>query len=227
MFGCSWAYGDELLDPTVNLSSDEFSYETAHTPYRYAHCFGGLIAAHYGAKLTNFGICGGSNLSSQWEFLRWLDTAYNSSKSYLVINALTEPERTSWFDANGVNDNYKHSICIAGKHDDETVHTVKWEEHFKHYLVNSSSRLSRRVTYMQSLELFHGACATRQIDLVQFNVWTLLDKLSSYPSSLLWPEHDMRTIIRPPMLAPREHPNEEGHRYIANMLIPEIERLYS
>jgi hypothetical protein len=227
IFGCSWAWGDELLNPELTIDKDDVNYVIAHTPYREATQFAGVIAKHLDAKITNYGINGGSNVSSQWEFLRWLDKQYDSTKKYLVINSITEADRTTWYNTTNSVDQYKHSVCVIGNFDDSDPHAEKWNQFSKHHLVFSSHRELKKLTYMQTIELFHGACQTRNIDLIQVNVWPLLDTLNYHPESLVMPKQGLRDLLTDTkLLAPRLHPNAQGHEYIANLLIPEIKRLY-
>lgn len=200
VFGCSWAYGDELPEET-----------------RLQDCFGGLIASYYNAKLVNFGINGGSNLSSQWEFLQWL-TTYDPSKKYLVIVALTDSNRTSWY--HDEFKNYGHSVTSTDLSD-------TWYPAAKLHVALSSGKVMRRLTYTQTIELFNGACKERNIDVLQFNIWPYHDVLDHYPDTLFLPrESMMEKLTNPSWLAPNKHPNKDGHIVISSYIIPEINRRY-
>jgi hypothetical protein len=52
-FGCSWTYGDELIDPQFrHLDETEFrDHYDENKPWRLANCYAGLVADHYGLEL--------------------------------------------------------------------------------------------------------------------------------------------------------------------------------
>jgi len=225
-FGCSWVYGDELNDPALIDQVSNIEYENLNTPYRNRNTFAGQLAKRYSATHLNYGINGGSNISSQWEYLRWLDSTYNPNEKNLVIVGLTQPDRITWYDHANKYDGYKQSICIAGGFDKGQPSATQWNEtHRNHVLLSQHAKLTK-LQWQQTVELFNGSCKSHSIDIVMVNIWKLNDSVTNIPDTLVLPNIAMFDIIHHPYLQPRFHPNEAGHTSIANMLDPEIRRLY-
>lgn len=168
-------------------------------------------------------MCGGSNISSQWNFLTWLNSEYDAGTKCLVVCSLTEADRTTWFDAD--THTYRQSTILIDRKSSENKE-VSWDNCCRHYVTHQMSRTLKRLQYQQTVELFNGACSEKDIDLVMFNALPFTDRLMHYPKTLLWPETSMRNCLDSSMIAPMYHPNELGHKYIAETLIAEIERLY-
>ena len=82
--GCSWTYGDELIDPQFrhinHLVVDDFKdhYEE-NNPWRLSHCYAGLVADHYGLEFENCAFPGASLESmrnrKKWHFYVWIGCA--------------------------------------------------------------------------------------------------------------------------------------------------------
>ena len=69
VFGDSWTWGDELVDPKY---PERDCCDEGNDQYRLSHCFSGLIAEHYGWEYENYGHPGASLQSTVWTFLWWL-----------------------------------------------------------------------------------------------------------------------------------------------------------
>ena len=72
-FGCSWTYGDELIDPQFrHLDETEFrDHYDENKPWRLANCYAGLVADHYGLELENCAFPGSSLESMRWT-MNWM-----------------------------------------------------------------------------------------------------------------------------------------------------------
>ena len=70
VFGDSWIFGDELIDPKHPEWECCF---TQNDEYRLDHCFSGLIAKELGVPYENYGQPGASLQSTIWIFLWWLN----------------------------------------------------------------------------------------------------------------------------------------------------------
>ena len=97
-FGCSWTYGDELIDPQFrHLDETEFrDHYDENKPWRLANCYAGLVADHYGLELENCAFPGSSLESMRWT-MNWMMTNRNDLEDTLWLVGLTNATRISWF----------------------------------------------------------------------------------------------------------------------------------
>lgn len=220
VFGDSWCWGDELVDPNITDATPDLEPNTA---YRESQCFAGIIGRHYRVPVENLSIPGGSLQSTVWNYIWWRNNRSNHDRT-LVLVGLTDPARISWYNPKHVSyandapwNRYVHSAWAA--HTD--CYSNDWRDLFKRNLVLTDSPELHRLNYQQSLMFFDGQ--TRDQSLLQFNV------LSSYAEyraeSLLWPGSNLREFLKyhTNCWAPRRHPNERGHQIIADILISHIE----
>lgn len=239
-FGCSWTYGDELLDPAL-ADRGLPAYDRRNNVYRDQHAYPGLIAKHYGLSYTCMAYPGASLRSMSWHFQWWLDNTTDAEKQEtLVLVGLTDESRVSWYnpyhqvqDINQTNDReiqrqYIHSTWLKENIDikDEPYQT-EWRDLYKMYLKLSDSTPARKLNYSDCVRLFDGASARYNIPMLQFNVLaqtrdpklpTLLDATSLMEILVI-----RNKPRKEPLLAPGLHPNEKGHRVIADYLIEKID----
>jgi hypothetical protein len=228
-FGDSWMWGDELLDPVLVDHPRAHPVLMENTSYRETHCFLGLLGQHYGVPTENFGIAGGSLQSTIWNYLWWLEHDPNP-QDCLVLVALTSADRHSFYNPNHhryANDppwnQYIHSAWVhseVGNIKTEWVDMVK-----KHMILTDCKQLSDLI-YAQTVLFFDGQIQDTA-GVLQFNS-ILPQKLMQRPS-LLWPDLALQVMFsklphRQHLLAPGGHPNVAGHDWIAQLLIPEIDR---
>ena len=228
VFGDSWVYGDELIDPTLETQE---CCSHLNTDYRLSHCFSGLLAKELGVPYENYGIPGGSLQSTIWTFLWFLENT-DWSDTVCVIG-LTSPDRQSWF-----NPEHEH----MGDDDPEwnkLIHSTwvdfgsdsvpkVWQDFGKQYLTLCHDRQLSLYNYQQAVYFFDGIAKTKNIPLVQFNLYGPRTVISGC-DTLLWPEQNMQKKLfeRPDakqIYAPQQHPNEIGHQIISKDLLPEVNR---
>lgn len=220
VFGDSWVWGDELVDPEIPNATPDLE---SNRQYRESRCFAGLVGKHFNKPVENLAIPGGSLQSTIWNYIWWLNNSTNPGTT-LVLIGLTDPSRTSWYNPEHVSyDNdapwnrYVHSAWA--RHTE--CYTTEWQKLAKLHLTLSESRELSEYNYQQALLFFNGQSHTQP--LVQFNV------LRSYPQfsarSLVYPDSNLKNFLKPytDCWAPKLHPNERGHQIIADILISHIE----
>lgn len=228
-FGDSWMWGDELLDPALVNHPSAHPVLVENTAYRESHCFLGRLAQHYGVPTENFGIAGGSLQSTIWNYLWWMEHQPNP-QDCLILVALTSADRHSFYNPRHQhysNDppwhKYMHSAWVH--HGNSTV-PDDWMDMVKKHMVLTDSKQLCDLNYAQTVLFFDGQ--TRDTaGVLQFN--SMLPPKRMQRSSLLWPDLGLRGMMsklphRQHLLAPGGHPNVAGHDWIAELLIPEIDR---
>jgi hypothetical protein len=231
-FGDSWMYGDELLDPELQRRDpDAHPCCYQNDTYRDSHNFLGLVAQHYGVPMENFGIAGGSMQSSMWTFLWWLDHEPEPEKCLILIGH-TDSDRLSFYDPNHVSyDNdppwnrFVHSTWVEYG---SSVVPQEFRNMVKQQLVLTNCSELARLNYQQTLLSFDGIAARRNLRMMQFQIMPEDIKLDLptqiWPgfSTTMWfrnhPGNQKRELIMP-----GGHPNEIGHKMIAEKLISTID----
>lgn len=233
-FGDSWMYGDELLDPELAQHEPEAHCSwVQNTGYRKSHCFLGLLQQHYQLPTENFGIAGGSLQSTIWTYLYWLQHE-PTPEQCLVLIFLTEPDRTSFYNPNHVHysndppwNKFVHSTWV--KHGSSVI-GPDFTDLIKRYMVLSHDRTLSELNFLQSILLFDGIAARRNIPTMQFHGTAPIIDIEV--ATLVWPKFDWITYFRDhpdnknrELIRPGGHPNEKGHAIICSRLIPEIDRV--
>jgi hypothetical protein len=230
-FGDSWMWGAELVDPellhvpgarTMTQNLEE------NISYREANCFLGLLGSHYNVPTENFGIPGGSLQSSIWTCLMWMEKETLDLSDCLVLVGLTEAHRTSHY-----NNTYKkvykdqpwpfaHSCWDKKKYDD-----IEFYDFFKQEFVLTASHGLNNLSYQQAVLFFDGIAARNNMPLRQFNIFgdKHYRKIQHAPT-LIWQNKDLYSEMineSDRSLRYGTHPNESGHKVIADRLISEID----
>jgi hypothetical protein len=231
-FGDSWMYGDELLDPVLAASDkDAHPCWVQNVPYRENQCFLGLLGKHYNVPTENFGIPGGSLQSTIWTYLWWLDHEPNPEQC-LVLIALTEADRTSFYDPNHrhySNDppwnKFVHSTWI---HFGSSVIGLDFTDMIKRYLVLTDSRELSALNYQQAVLLFDSVSYKRKIPTIQFHVMPppIVIPIDTIPEpDFAWTVHfrDRTDNQKRELIMPGGHPNEIGHQVVRDRLISQID----
>ena len=231
-FGDSWMYGDELLDPVLAASDkDAHPCWVQNVPYRENQCFLGLLGKHYDVPTENFGIPGGSLQSTIWTYLWWLDHEPNPEQC-LVLIALTEADRTSFYDPNHrhySNDppwnKFVHSTWI---HFGSSVIGPDFTDMIKRYLVLTDSRELSALNYQQAVLLFDSVSYKRKIPTIQFHVMPppIVIPIDTIPEpDFAWTVHfrDRTDNQKRELIMPGGHPNEIGHQVVRDRLISQID----
>ena len=232
VFGDSWIWGDELLDPKLRDDPDSHPCFTQNDEYRLSHCFSGLIAKKLGVPYENYGQPGASLQSTMWTFMWWLNT--RDTADTMVLIGLTAPDRQSWYNPDHVSysndpewNKYVHSAWVNFG---SSSIPEEWQQFGKQYLTLSHCDELSRLNYHQAVLFFDGVSKSLDIPLLQFNLYQPWTRLKQEVSTLLWPTKNMQEVLlgRPDFKqihAPGHHPNEQGHQIISEYLIPEINRV--
>lgn len=206
-FGDSWMYGDELTDPN-NFITEAHARGLCNSAYRERNCFLGRLGEHYSVPVENFGIMGGSLDSARWTFLYWLAHEPNP-EDCLVLHAVTNSYRFSYYNPN-------HTVYLNDPPWNRFVHS-SWPNNEFENLVKQQTVLTdcpelHWLRYKETVMLFDGVSARRDILTMQFNVFP--EKPLELPTLFDWTLKDWTTDLKP-----GGHPNEKGHQKIAEHLI--------
>ena len=235
-FGCSWTYGDELIDPA--LEGKVAPYHWDNDDYRTSHAYPGLVAAHFGWTHEDLAWNGASLQSMLWNFNYWLDhsTPEHISES-MVLVGLTDESRMSWHNAN-----YKASQRTAQHPCHQHVHSVwinrdfdikgeeermdYWREMHKLHYTLCDDQEWRDANYNTIVRAFDGIAARYDLPMLQFKVLTKQHRLKV--PTLLEGSSALEILVirdkprRDPLFKPLQHPNEHGHQILADYLIEKI-----
>lgn len=229
-FGDSWMYGDELLDPVLaQQHSDAHSCWTLNDAYRTNHNFLGLLGKHYNVPVENFGIPGGSMQSSIWTFQWWLDHEPNPEEC-LVLVGHTDSDRLSFYNPNHViysNDapwnKFVHSTWVNFG---SSVVPEEFRTMIKQQLVLTNCDALARLNYQQTVMFFDGVASRKNIPMMQFHIMPARGTVDL--PTLIWTDFVIAPWIdvhpdRHKLVKPGGHPNESGHKMIAEKLISTID----
>ena len=231
-FGDSWMYGDELLDPElVKKNSAAHACWYQNDLYRNRHNFLGLLGQHYAVPVENFGIPGGSMQSSIWTFQWWLDHE-PCPEECLVLIAHTDSDRFSLYDPNHVSysnnppwNKFVHSSWVeyGASEIPEQFRTM-----IKQQLVLTNCRELSQLNYKQTVQLFDGVAARRNLNMMQFHIMPAEVEMDL--PTMIWPEFSTTLWFRDhpgnrnrELVMPGGHPNEIGHQMITEKLISTID----
>jgi len=231
-FGDSWMFGDELLDPELQQQhSDAHPCWHQNNVYRDSHNFLGLVAQHYGVPMENFGIAGGSMQSSMWTFLWWLDHEPEPEQC-LVLIGHTDSDRLSFYNPNHVSyandppwNKFIHSTWVEFG---SSVVPQEFRNMVKQQLVLTNCSELARLNYQQTLLSFDGIAARRSLQMMQFQI--MPEDISLNLPTQIWPGFSTTMWFRNhpgnqkrELIMPGGHPNEIGHKMIADKLISTID----
>ena len=231
-FGDSWMFGDELLDPELQQKhSDAHTCWHQNNAYRNSHNFLGLLGKHYNVPIENFGIAGGSMQSSMWTFLWWLDHEPEPEQCLILIGH-TDSDRLSFYNPNHVSyandppwNRFIHSTWVEYG---SSVVPQEFRTMVKQQLVLTNCLEFCRLNYQQTLLSFDGIAARRNLQMMQFQIMPEDVKLD-LPTQI-WPGFSTTIWFRDhpgnqkkELVMPGGHPNEIGHKMIAEKLISTID----
>jgi hypothetical protein len=208
-FGDSWMYGAELTDPN-NFITEPHARGLCNFAYRERNCFLGQLGQYYNVPTENFGIMGGSLQSATWTFLYWLEHEPDP-ESCLVLHGITNSYRFSHYNPN-------HQVYLNDPPWNRFVHSTwpnsTFENLIKQQTVLTDSPELHRLRYQEATMLFDGISARRNIMTVQFNVFPE-DHQLELPT--LFDNVCLKSQITDTKSG--GHPNETGHKKIAQHLI--------
>lgn len=231
-FGCSWTYGDELIDPQFrHLNETEFrDHYDENKPWRLANCYAGLVADHYGLELENCAFPGSSLESMRWT-MNWMMQNRNDLEDTLWLVGLTDATRISWF-------NPLHQVSQKDPSWNRHLHSTwltqpnpdiddNWFQLQKLWLGMSYHREWADYNHKMTVNLFDYAQQRTGATVIQFNVLpnnyqttapTFLYNNSSWQEILISKRKELD--IEP--FASGGHPNEKGHEIISKHLLEHI-----
>lgn len=230
-FGCSWAFGDELIDPKLKeINSNAHACDSENTNYRTKHCYAGLVADHYGLELDNIAFNGSSLESMRWNLVWYLQN--NPTNDVIFLVGLTNATRTSWFNpthsSNDSDPPWNRHIHGAWLNSPNPNINENWYALHRTWLGMSYHRDWAEFNFVQTIDQFDHANSRRNIPVVQFNNLrndyaatcpTLINPKSNFNSLLM----QKQTQTNENYFAPNKHPNEQGHRIISDYLIKHID----
>lgn len=222
-FGCSWTYGDELIDPKLEEEGYEFHHRF-NEEYRTNNCYTGLLANHFNLTQENLSFPGSSLQSMQWALMWWLNNRSDEEiKNSIILVGLTGEDRVSWYDPNyeegddGWN-HYLHSTWLeyAGPNVDTGWHELK-----KYHITMSACDGLSKLNYETAVRMFDGVAAKYQIPVIQFNTVARL-KMNQIDTFY---DLGVKETLQAEDYARGGHPNREGHKKIYNLIKKEIENI--
>ena len=207
-FGCSFTYGDELIDP--NIKPGEPCNSRYNDTYRNRHCYAGIVAEHYGLNFVNTAFPGGT-LESMRYALYWASQNYDLQNTVLLVG-ITQAHRKSYFDQqlSGIPWNkFRHSTWLKDNTNSEYYDLNKlWQK-------LCLSPEYEQFNLFQTIMAFEGANALTVM-------LPVFENESNFES-----KHKADFVLERELdkthYAPNGHPNETGHIEIAKRLIKYID----
>lgn len=229
-FGCSWTYGDELVDPTLELTDlAPGAHHNQNENYRLHHCFAGQVASHFDLELENLAFPGSSLESMRWNLNWWINNSVDKEEC-LIVAGLTDASRQSWYNPRHVISDidppwnrHMHGTWLKQPNPDIDENWFKLQ---KLFLGMSYHRNWAEFNYQQTIMMFDHVRLAHNVPVVQIN--TLLNEYPSACPSLLYPNNCFKNILsaqnnrQNPLFCINGHPNENGHKIIADHLIKHI-----
>jgi hypothetical protein len=230
-FGDSWMWGDELLDPALASTPGAHSIWDQNTPYREQHCFLGQLGSHYGVPTENFGWPGGSLQSAIWCYIWWMEHETVPLEDCLILACHTDANRQSFYNPMHVNysndppwNRFVQSAWINSGWNTDIG--KDWVDMIKLHTVLTDCPQSQKLNFKQSVLFFQGQSVNNSV--LQF--CSISAPCIMNTPGMLWPGLDLHHIIsnnpnRATLTCKDGHPNEQGHAFIKNLLIREIDQL--
>ena len=218
-FGCSWTFGDELLDHDLK-SMDIDHTNRKNDKYRLENCYTGILAKEHNLIQNNFGYPGSSLQSMIWNLVWWTkNTDIEDIKSSLVLVGLTGEDRTSWFDPRhepGFHDptwhRHVHSTWLNTSELFFKEAKAGWRKLKKYYYAFSHSDELSQINIDTTTLMFDSIGYKYNIPVIQFN--TVARKKPNNIDSFY--DIDVTSLLSKENYAKNQHPNESGHKIIAN-----------
>lgn len=222
-FGCSWTYGDELHDDTLQLSDSLQGQRRDLILHRYRleHGFPGLLAQHFGLELENYGFPGASEESIRYTFNWYLEN--HSVNDCVILVAHTDPSRKSWFDTQQNDPEWNrfiHSPWLKTKNPDIDDN---WYRLQKLWLGMSYHTSWVKNNFLETTRLFDWARLYYQIPVIQTKA--LVNALDPGTDNFFNPHSSLQEILKleNQPCYPGGHPTEQGHKILSKHLLNYIE----
>lgn len=212
-FGCSFTYGDELLDP--NIKAGEPVCSRYNDEYRLANSYPGIVAKHYKMDLVNTAIPGGS-LETMRYALHWASNSLDLTSCVFLVG-LTQSHRTSYFDPSLKSDQPWNRFQLSTRL--KSGGNTEYHELNKLWMTNCWDQDWEQFNLAQTIGYFRSFC----VPTVIMPVYENEPKQTS-------PDHTpftLQEICNESITnyAPGKHPNENGHKKVASRLIQHIDHV--
>lgn len=231
-FGCSWTYGDELIDPKFqHLDETQFrDHYDENAPWRLSHCYAGLVAKALDCDLENCAFPGGS-LESMRFTANHLMQSYEDLDKTIWLVGLTDASRMSWYNPlHKVSrkdppwNRHLHSTWLTQENPDIDEN---WYNLNKLWTTMSYHRQWAEYNHQITVNLFDYVQHRTGCQVIQFNC--LNNDYGTKAPSLLYPTscwqvmlQNKRAELGEEVFAKGLHPNENGHLIIAKNLLDHI-----
>lgn len=217
-FGCSWVYGDELLDPV--LEGREATCSKQNEPYRLKNCFTGIIAEHYGLNHVNLAFPGGSHETMRYA-LYWLKQKSDIDLSTVFLfSGLTYTWRQSWFDSYHNYDFPWTAHANGSTLNKNNLNTEIFSNLQQNWIKVCLCDEWEKFNAQQTVELFDYTSLQFSIPVLQAQTFNTNPTIASKNIC----NFTLESLLNKTDLAQFGHPNEKGHIKIANRLINEIDQ---
>jgi hypothetical protein len=205
-FGCSFTYGDELLDP--NIKPGEPCNSRYNDDYRNSHCYAGLVADHYNLEFVNTAFPGGS-LESMRYALHWVTSNFNLTETVLVAG-LTQAHRNSYFDETldgPLWNQFRHSTWLKENNNTE------WHK---------LNQMWYKMCYSEDWEKYNLDLTVKYFESANALLLPVYNsEINFYSKNKI--DFVLEDVLSESDLAPLGHPNESGHQKVAKRLIKYID----
>jgi len=231
--GCSWTYGDELIDPKFrHLGENEFrDHYDENKPWRLANCYAGLVASYFGLELDNCAFPG-SSLESMRYTANHIMRTYDNLDETIWLVGLTDSTRISWY-------NPRHEVSNKDPAWNRHIHSTwlaaglnpnvdsNWNELQKLWTAMSFDRAWAEYNHQVTVSLFDYIKHITNAEVIQFNC--LPNPYSHQAPTFLYSGSSWQQILKDKQkelevktFASGGHPNEKGHEIISKHLIDHI-----
>lgn len=223
VFGCSWAYGDELVDPELKLSDNIVGEkrDELESEYRLQNCFGGQIAKHYDLEYENFGFPGASEESIRYA-LNWFLQNCNFHNTCVLI-AHTDPSRKSWFNSQQTDPPWNRFIHSPWLKTPNPQVDDLWYQIQKMWLGLSYHNDWVKNNFIETVQLFDWVKLNYNIPVLQ--VKALKNDIVPPSKQFISPSTSLQEILiqQKHKFMPGGHPTKQGHEILSKYLIDYIE----
>lgn len=222
VFGDSWAYGSDLVDPALipklesegyGLEDAEWKYFHENVAYREKYRYSNVLSDLLDISVENYSEPGDSLIGMKEKFINWFSKQSIQGWDTTVIFGTTGPDRYSFYseqDKKWINSGYLQ----YGMRDHPLAET--WKRHIAY----SSCRELSDYTLKEFVLSTRALCLEKSMTSIFAPVFTesKTDAIFSMPFSMR-ELMDIEQRNGHNVWSWGEHPNELGHKFIAKHLI--------
>lgn len=224
VFGDSWSYGSDLVDPALvpklesegyGLQDAEYKYFHENVAYREKHRYSNLLSDLLSIPVENYSEPGISLVGMKARFINWLSEQINLDDT-IVIFSTTDCERYSFYSNEAKR--WIHSSFLQYNRKDHRLHEM-WKLH----LTTSSCKELSDYTLKECVMSTRALCKEHNIK------WMYAPVFPQNSHGIVDDDYVMTFSMKELMeieernghniWAWGEHPNELGHKLIAKHLI--------